>query len=121
MRLRVLIFTAALLAAPLLLAGRAEAANPQTAGLQVALRAYGLGRIRRPAAEPRAGAPPCRAAGAAAQARGRRLTDGGPRVARVLGGPLPPRCEAREGARLDGVRVQPEPDVEDRRLGSDAD
>jgi len=42
MRLRVLIFTAVLLAAPLLLTGRAEATNPQTAGLQVALRAYGL-------------------------------------------------------------------------------
>src|SRR5256714_8846112 len=42
MRLRVLLVTGALLAAPLLLAGRAAAANPQTAGLQVALRAYGL-------------------------------------------------------------------------------
>jgi len=42
MRLRVLIVTGALLVAPLLLAGRAAAANPQTAGLQVALRAYGL-------------------------------------------------------------------------------
>jgi hypothetical protein len=42
MRLRVLFVTGALLAAPLLLAGRAAAANPQTAGLQVALRAYGL-------------------------------------------------------------------------------
>jgi hypothetical protein len=42
MRLRVLLVTGALLVAPLLLAGRAAAANPQTAGLQVALRAYGL-------------------------------------------------------------------------------
>src|SRR5713226_1262177 len=42
MRLRVLLVTGALLAAPLLPAGRAAAANPQTAGLQVALRAYGL-------------------------------------------------------------------------------
>ena len=42
MRLCTLALTGALLAAPLLLAGRATAANPQTAGLQVALRAYGL-------------------------------------------------------------------------------
>jgi peptidoglycan hydrolase-like protein with peptidoglycan-binding domain len=42
MRLRTLAATGALLAAPLLFAGRAAAANPQTAGLQVALRAYGL-------------------------------------------------------------------------------
>jgi peptidoglycan hydrolase-like protein with peptidoglycan-binding domain len=42
MRLCRLLVTGALLAAPLLLAGRAAAANPQTAGLQVALRAYGL-------------------------------------------------------------------------------
>src|SRR5947209_556951 len=42
MRLRVLLVTGALLVTPLLLAGRAAAANPQTAGLQVALRAYGL-------------------------------------------------------------------------------
>src|SRR5439155_23966967 len=42
MRLRVLLVTGALLVAPLFLAGRAAAANPQTAGLQVALRAYGL-------------------------------------------------------------------------------
>ncbi len=42
MRLRVLALAGALLAAPLLLAGRAAAANPQVAGLQAALRAYGL-------------------------------------------------------------------------------
>lgn len=42
MRLRVLLLAGALLVAPLLLAGRAYASNPQIAGLQVALRAYGL-------------------------------------------------------------------------------
>jgi peptidoglycan hydrolase-like protein with peptidoglycan-binding domain len=42
MRLRVVFVTGVLLATPLILAGRAAAANPQTAGLQVALRAYGL-------------------------------------------------------------------------------
>jgi peptidoglycan hydrolase-like protein with peptidoglycan-binding domain len=42
MRLRVLVLAGALLVAPLLLAGRAHASNPQIAGLQVALRAYGL-------------------------------------------------------------------------------
>ena len=42
MRLRVLVLAGALLVAPLLLAGRAQASNPQIAGLQVALRAYGL-------------------------------------------------------------------------------
>jgi hypothetical protein len=41
MRLRVLVITGALLAS-LLVAGHAAAANPQTVGLQVALRAYGL-------------------------------------------------------------------------------
>ena len=42
MRLRVLVLAGALLVAPLLLAGQAHASNPQIAGLQVALRAYGL-------------------------------------------------------------------------------
>ena len=42
MRLRVLVLAGVLLVAPLLLAGRAHASNPQIAGLQVALRAYGL-------------------------------------------------------------------------------
>ncbi len=42
MRLRVLVLAGALLVVPLLLAGRAQASNPQIAGLQVALRAYGL-------------------------------------------------------------------------------
>ncbi len=42
MRLRVLVLAGALLVVPLLLAGRAHASNPQIAGLQVALRAYGL-------------------------------------------------------------------------------
>ena len=42
MRPRLLFVTGALLVAALFLAGRAAAANPQTAGLQVALRAYGL-------------------------------------------------------------------------------
>jgi len=42
MRLRVLALAGALLVAPLLLAGQAHASNPQIAGLQVALRAYGL-------------------------------------------------------------------------------
>ena len=42
MRLRLLLVTGALLVAAPLLAGRAAASNPQTAGLQVALRAYGL-------------------------------------------------------------------------------
>src|SRR5437868_14720364 len=42
MRLRTLAVTGAALAASLLLVGTAAAANPQTAGLQVALRAYGL-------------------------------------------------------------------------------
>jgi peptidoglycan hydrolase-like protein with peptidoglycan-binding domain len=42
MRLRVLLLAGALLVAPLLLAGQAHASNPQIAGLQVALRAYGL-------------------------------------------------------------------------------
>jgi Transglycosylase SLT domain/Putative peptidoglycan binding domain len=42
MRPRLLLVTGALLIATLLPAGRAAAANPQTAGLQVALRAYGL-------------------------------------------------------------------------------
>jgi peptidoglycan hydrolase-like protein with peptidoglycan-binding domain len=47
MRPRLLFVTGALLVAALFPAGRAAAANPQTAGLQVALRAYGLytGRI----------------------------------------------------------------------------
>ena len=42
MRLRVLVLAGALLVVPLLLAGQAHASNPQIAGLQVALRAYGL-------------------------------------------------------------------------------
>jgi hypothetical protein len=42
MRLRVSIVTGVLFAMPLLLPGGAGAANPQVAGLQVALRAYGL-------------------------------------------------------------------------------
>src|SRR5919201_1033450 len=42
MRLRLVVVTGVLLASPLFLAGRGAAANPQTAGLQVALRAYGL-------------------------------------------------------------------------------
>ncbi len=42
MRLRVLLLAGVLLVAPLLLAGQAHASNPQIAGLQVALRAYGL-------------------------------------------------------------------------------
>jgi hypothetical protein len=42
MRLRLLVLAGALLVVPLLLAGRAQASNPQIAGLQVALRAYGL-------------------------------------------------------------------------------
>lgn len=42
MRLRVLTLAGALLVVPLLLAGQAHASNPQIAGLQVALRAYGL-------------------------------------------------------------------------------
>ena len=42
MRLRVLVLAGALLVVPLLQAGRAQASNPQIAGLQVALRAYGL-------------------------------------------------------------------------------
>lgn len=42
MRLRVLALAGALLVAPLFLAGQAHASNPQIAGLQVALRAYGL-------------------------------------------------------------------------------
>jgi hypothetical protein len=42
MRLRVLLCLGALAAAPFVLARPARAANPQTAGLQVALRAYGL-------------------------------------------------------------------------------
>ncbi len=42
MRLRLLLATGALLVVAPLIAGRAAASNPQTAGLQVALRAYGL-------------------------------------------------------------------------------
>jgi hypothetical protein len=42
MRLRVLVLAGALLVVSLLLAGQAHASNPQIAGLQVALRAYGL-------------------------------------------------------------------------------
>ncbi len=42
MRLRVVVLAGALLVVPLLLAGQAHASNPQIAGLQVALRAYGL-------------------------------------------------------------------------------
>jgi len=42
MRLRVLALAGALLVVPLLMAGQARASNPQIAGLQVALRAYGL-------------------------------------------------------------------------------
>src|SRR4051794_35414224 len=42
MHVRVSLCLGALLAAPLVMAARAEASNPQTAGLQVALRAYGL-------------------------------------------------------------------------------
>jgi peptidoglycan hydrolase-like protein with peptidoglycan-binding domain len=42
MRPRVLALAGALLVVPLLMAGQAHASNPQIAGLQVALRAYGL-------------------------------------------------------------------------------